>query len=164
MTPINLTRTIFSRRTNWTHLLLTRREANGPSNGAIIARSHLNTFYCNGTYIFLKKQLLLTELHSYCGYDHHQRRSATRRIPYGFTGCLAHVEIITEQSTGQIRRVHGMLEHHTECHGAPLLRVPELPLHPSVTELALEQLHNGATLVEHHSYWVYESLPFHLIV
>ncbi|KAG8740946.1 hypothetical protein FRC11_015058, partial [Ceratobasidium sp. 423] len=76
------------------------------------------------------------------------RKSSTRRVPYDFTGCLAHVEIITERTTGLVVRVHGMLEHNSECLHAKLKRIPMLELHPSVFEAALQQLNNGAALTE----------------
>ncbi|CUA78041.1 hypothetical protein RSOLAG22IIIB_13012 [Rhizoctonia solani] len=87
-------------------------------------------------------------LQCYCGYNHQSRKSSTRRAPYDFTGCLAHVEIITVRATGAIARVHGMLMHNSECLHAKLKRIPMLELHPSVLEVALQQLNNGAALTE----------------
>lgn len=67
-----------------------------------------------------------------------------RRVPYPFTACLAHVEV-TEQVRDQvISRIAGIVEHNSQCRVAVLERLPPVPLHNHVYEVALEQLRNGA--------------------
>ncbi|KAF8599958.1 hypothetical protein BDV93DRAFT_448481 [Ceratobasidium sp. AG-I] len=85
---------------------------------------------------------------SYCGHNHELRASATCRLPYPFAACLAHVEITIELATRHVVRVQGILGHNMECQNAPLKRVPALSLHPSVLEIALQQLQNGASLTD----------------
>jgi hypothetical protein len=98
---------------------------------------------------------------SVCGYDHiakqqHQHRKGsdvstmkqwTRRVPYDFTGCLAHVEITERLSDGEITRIIGCFTHNSECNNSLLKRIPAVPLHEHVYEIAIEQLRNGATFV-----------------
>ncbi|KAJ3860770.1 hypothetical protein EV359DRAFT_75017 [Lentinula novae-zelandiae] len=69
-----------------------------------------------------------------------------RWVPYPFTACLAHVEV-TEQVRDQvISRIASIVEHNSQCHAAVLERLPPIPLHNHVYEVALEQLRNGASL------------------
>ncbi|EPQ56931.1 hypothetical protein GLOTRDRAFT_127317 [Gloeophyllum trabeum ATCC 11539] len=72
--------------------------------------------------------------------------TAGRRNPYDFVRCLAHVEITERDSDGAISRIVGYLCHHDECNSAVLKRRPAVPLHPHVYEVALEQLHSGASI------------------
>ncbi|KAJ8078160.1 hypothetical protein PM082_000366 [Marasmius tenuissimus] len=88
-----------------------------------------------------------------CGCDSSYRskskntaNSTTRRIPYQFTGCLAHVEVVESIGNGKISRISGYLEHNAGCHSAVLERIPPIPLHEHVYEIALGQLRNGANL------------------
>ncbi|KAJ3907755.1 hypothetical protein F5879DRAFT_986170 [Lentinula edodes] len=69
-----------------------------------------------------------------------------RRVPYPFTGCLAHVEITEQVRNGVISRIAGIVEHNSQCQVAVLQRLPPIPLHDHVYEVALEQLRNGASL------------------
>jgi hypothetical protein len=101
--------------------------------------------------------------YSACGYDQatrQQREKAklrqssnipkdgdkdwSRRVPYEFTGCLAHVEITERRSDGEVTRITGHLEHNNSCHKAVLARLPAVPLHNHVYEVALSQLRDGA--------------------
>jgi hypothetical protein len=54
------------------------------------------------------------------------------------------VEIDTELSTLHVVRIQGLLLHNDTCQQAALDRFPMLKLHPSVYEIALQQLHDGA--------------------
>ena|ERR1700733_5459632 len=67
-----------------------------------------------------------------------------RKVPYAYTGCLAHVEIIERVSNGEITRICGVLEHNQGCCKAMLEQLSAIPLHDHVYEVALEQLDNGA--------------------
>lgn len=67
-----------------------------------------------------------------------------RRVPYAYTGCLAHVEVVERVSDGQITRISGIIEHNSACQKAILNRLPAIPLHDHVYEVALEQLENGS--------------------
>lgn len=99
------------------------------------------------------------QLLSCCGYDPNARKdrekrkqgvvptgleTCYRRVPYDFTGCLAYVEIIERASDGEITRVAGYFEHNLACKAAVLKRLPAVPLHNHVYEIALEQLEVGA--------------------
>lgn len=67
-----------------------------------------------------------------------------RRNPYDFTGCLAHVEVTERESDGEVTRIIGILEHNPACQKSVMTRIPAVPLHPHVYEIALDQLRNGA--------------------
>ncbi|KAJ3869202.1 hypothetical protein EV359DRAFT_76897 [Lentinula novae-zelandiae] len=69
-----------------------------------------------------------------------------RRVPYPFTGCLAHIEVTERVGDGAISRIAGFPEHNGPCQTAVLERVPRIPLHEHVYEVALEQLQCGASL------------------
>lgn len=96
-------------------------------------------------------------LYSSCGYhvqarqeheaDKGVKRKAEnwqRRVPYPFTGCLAHLEVTERVRDGAISRIAGFPEHNDPCQTAVLERIPPIPLHEHVYEVALEQLRNGA--------------------
>ncbi|KZT20536.1 hypothetical protein NEOLEDRAFT_1075528, partial [Neolentinus lepideus HHB14362 ss-1] len=72
--------------------------------------------------------------------------SNARRNPYDFTGCLAHVEITERDSDGAVSRIMGYLCHNDECKSSVLKRIPAIPLHLHVYEVALEQLKSGASI------------------
>jgi hypothetical protein len=74
-------------------------------------------------------------------------KSWERRVPFDFTGCTAHVEIVERSSDGEITRITGAFEHNTECQVAVLTRLPAIPLHEHVYEVALEQMESGAKFV-----------------
>ncbi|KAJ3857308.1 hypothetical protein EV368DRAFT_25110, partial [Lentinula lateritia] len=69
-----------------------------------------------------------------------------RRVPYPFTGCLAHIEVTERIGDKAISRIAGISEHNSSCETAVLERVPPIPLHEHVYEVALEQLQHGASL------------------
>lgn len=71
-------------------------------------------------------------------------RSGQRRNPYDFTGCLAHADITERVSDGQVTRIIGVFEHNQGCRNSVMTRIPAVPLHPHVYEVALEQLRDGA--------------------
>ena len=94
---------------------------------------------------------------SACGYDPNARRERDkmkrdpvptkdreRRVPFDFTACLAHVEITELQSNGHISRIAGYVVHNEDCKSSFLKRLPAVPLHDHVYEVALDQLEKGA--------------------
>lgn len=85
-------------------------------------------------------------LDSDCGYHHQSRDTKHRKTPIDFTGCLAHGEVLYQKHTGKILLVRGYFEHNLPCRDAFLSRIPPIPLHPSVFEVALKQLRGGAEL------------------
>ena len=70
-----------------------------------------------------------------------------RRVPFDFTACLAHVEIIERTSNREISWVTGDFTHNELCRSAILKRLPAVPLHEHVYEVALGQLESGARYV-----------------
>jgi len=97
------------------------------------------------------------DVRSSCGYDPQSRQDReskkvntsptkkwNRRVPYIFTGCLAHVEVTERVSDGEITRIVGHLSHNDTCASAMLQRLPAIPLHENVYEVALNQLEDGA--------------------
>lgn len=72
------------------------------------------------------------------------QKEATRRLPWEFTGCPAHVEITERISDGEITRIIGQFKHNEKCCQAVMTRLPAVPLHHHVYEIAIEQLQNGA--------------------
>lgn len=71
-------------------------------------------------------------------------RPGSRRNPYDFTGCIAHAELTELDSNGEVTRIVGVFEHNTACVNSTMKRLPAVPLHPHVYEVALKQLRNGA--------------------
>lgn len=76
-------------------------------------------------------------------------QSTDRRVPYPFTGCIAHVEV-TATSDGKVAAISGIIEHNSACQEALMDRLPAIPLHEHVYEVALSQLENGARFVSIH--------------
>lgn len=68
----------------------------------------------------------------------------TRQNPFDFTGCLAHVEVTEFDEDGAVKAIVGHLEHNPACQAARIKRLPAVPLHPHVYDIALEQLKSGA--------------------
>ena len=62
-------------------------------------------------------------------------------------GCLAHAEVTERVSDGQVSRVIGFFHHNAGCISAFMTRIPSVPLHPHVYEIALQQLHSSARFV-----------------
>ncbi|KAJ3893424.1 hypothetical protein GG344DRAFT_87175 [Lentinula edodes] len=75
-----------------------------------------------------------------------QTENWERRVPYPFTGCLAHLEVTERVGDGAITRIAGAPEHNSSCQTAVLERIPPVPLHDHVYEVALAQLQSGASL------------------
>ena len=67
-----------------------------------------------------------------------------QHAPYDYHGCLAHADIRYVRSTGEIRHVIGVLEHTELCMEAKLTRLPAIPIHSHVIEVALAQLEQGS--------------------
>jgi hypothetical protein len=75
-----------------------------------------------------------------------KEREGRRKVPYDFTGCLAHLDITYLPSTLQVRRVTGIVSHNKECQHRLMVRLPAIPLHDHVWQVALQQLNDGARL------------------
>ena len=67
-----------------------------------------------------------------------------RKTPYDFTGCLAHMDITYCLSSLDILRITGIMTHNTACKAQHMTRLPPVPLHDHVWEVALQQLNDGA--------------------
>jgi hypothetical protein len=61
----------------------------------------------------------------------------SRQAPFDFTGCTAHVEIVERTRDGEITRIIGIFEHNMGCRASTLKRLPAIPLHEHVYEVAL---------------------------
>ncbi|KAI0258025.1 hypothetical protein BC834DRAFT_837033, partial [Gloeopeniophorella convolvens] len=95
-----------------------------------------------------------------CGYSTTARQAAfesrngihkkggawARCAPYDFTGCLAHADITYDNVSGHTFRILGLLQHNEECQDSAMKRMPAIPLHQHVFEVALQQLKQGATI------------------
>ena len=62
-------------------------------------------------------------------------------------GCLVHTELIECISDGQVSCIIGFFNHNPGCSSAVMTRIPSIPLHLHVYEIALQQLHSGAKYV-----------------
>jgi hypothetical protein len=67
-------------------------------------------------------------------------------MPYDFTGCLAHIDLTYDARTFMVFRIVGVLEHNAQCREQLMQRLPAIPLHAHVWEVALQQLSDGARL------------------
>lgn len=63
-----------------------------------------------------------------------------RISPFDYTGCLAHVDLIVREADYAVMKFAGLLHHHEPCRHVVLRRLPAVPLHPHVYEVALLQL------------------------
>ncbi|KAH9962505.1 hypothetical protein BGW80DRAFT_1463528 [Lactifluus volemus] len=91
-----------------------------------------------------------------CGYNTEARQEAkqnkshqlttTQCAPYDFTRCLAHADVTYEVSSGWIGWIIGYFEHNFGCQTGIMKRLPPVPLHSHVFEVALEQLEEGANI------------------
>ena len=66
-----------------------------------------------------------------------------RQVPFDYTGCTAHVEIVEHTRDGEITHIIGIFEHNMACRAATLKCLPAIPLHEHVYEVALEQMEDG---------------------
>ncbi|GJJ11762.1 hypothetical protein Clacol_006000 [Clathrus columnatus] len=69
-----------------------------------------------------------------------------RKMPYDFTGCLAHLDITYTMNKFKILRITGIIKHVEPCKKKLMTRIPPVPLHPHVIQVALEQINQGASL------------------
>ncbi|KAI0038559.1 hypothetical protein FA95DRAFT_1585462 [Auriscalpium vulgare] len=75
------------------------------------------------------------------------KKKWSRAVAYDFTGCLAHADItFSGDGDKHVLRVVGHLQHNTDCMGGDLKRIPAIPLHKHVKEVALRQLKDGSSL------------------
>ena len=91
-------------------------------------------------------------------------KSWRRRVPYKYTGCLAHVEITERSSNGEISHIMGYLLHNEGCCEAVLTQLPAIPLHEHVYEVALDQLEGGARYKVYLLFSTSLNLPNHSIM
>ncbi|GJJ10373.1 hypothetical protein Clacol_004599 [Clathrus columnatus] len=73
----------------------------------------------------------------------------TRKTPYDFTGCLAHLDITFVLKDSVVQRIMGIIEYNEACIAQDMKRFPAVPLHPHVWQIALEQLNEGASYHGH---------------
>jgi hypothetical protein len=142
--------------------------SNGQMDGRLRrARMSVGVIYSNG---ISHKLVLIQLMHlstSSSGYDTTSRNATelkkpsarvsskptsrhdawVRRNPYDFTGCLAHAELTERASDGAVSTVVGYFIHNESCQQSVMKRLPPVPLHPHVYEIALAQLEGGAKLV-----------------
>ncbi|KIJ39177.1 hypothetical protein M422DRAFT_258067 [Sphaerobolus stellatus SS14] len=69
-----------------------------------------------------------------------------RKTPYDFTGCLAHLDITFDRQSFDIIRITGIMDHNSACEKQEMQRLPPVPLHPHVWQLAIQQLNTGASI------------------
>lgn len=69
----------------------------------------------------------------------------SRKAPYDFTGCLAHLDITLSLNDHIIQRITGITNHNLACQDEIMKRLPAIPLHPYIWQIALEQLNAGAS-------------------
>jgi len=67
-----------------------------------------------------------------------------RKAPYDFTGCLAHIDLTYHTANLQIIRITGIITHNDSCCERNMKRLPAIPLHNHVWQIALDQLNVGA--------------------
>lgn len=84
-------------------------------------------------------------------------KSWTRKMPYDFTGCLAHIDITFTVPSQHIIRLAGILEHNEACKKKVMKRLPPIPLHPHVFQIALQQINEGAKSVYTSFIFVYSA-------
>ncbi|KAJ3530967.1 hypothetical protein NM688_g7639 [Phlebia brevispora] len=80
-----------------------------------------------------------------CGCSQDIRESNARHTPVGFTGCLAHAEVVYDK-TYCVRYIRGVFEHNQECERATFIREPTFPIDPAVYQIALKQMKAGVPL------------------
>ncbi|KIJ35569.1 hypothetical protein M422DRAFT_262151 [Sphaerobolus stellatus SS14] len=68
----------------------------------------------------------------------------SRKMPYDFTGCLAHLDITYTDTC--IIRITGIIEHNAKCEAQEMQRLPPVPLHPHVWKVSLKQINDGASI------------------
>ncbi|KAF8521299.1 hypothetical protein JB92DRAFT_3094470, partial [Gautieria morchelliformis] len=69
-----------------------------------------------------------------------------RKTPYDHTGCLAHLDITYRMSDYHVRRITGVLSHNDSCLVRKMMRLPAIPLHDHVWQVALQQMMGGASI------------------
>ncbi|KIJ37161.1 hypothetical protein M422DRAFT_260318 [Sphaerobolus stellatus SS14] len=68
------------------------------------------------------------------------------KMPYDFTGCLAHIDLTYNETESRILRIVGIPSHNEKCARKTTQRLPPIPLHEHVWQIALEQLEQGASI------------------
>ncbi|KAG8918999.1 hypothetical protein FRC02_001993 [Tulasnella sp. 418] len=76
----------------------------------------------------------------------HTPRPWNRHMAYDFTGCLVHADITFCPEDQKVLRIMGYFTHNEGCQNAKIVRLPPIPLHPHVYEIALQQLQSGFDL------------------
>ena len=122
----------------------------GPLDGVETEPKILDEYYTNGVYLRNVFKLFVDisfDPGSVCGCSPDVRKSKTRHTPVDFTGCLAHGEVVYDQ-THRVVHIRGFFELNEGCQTATFTRPPTFPIHPSVYEVALRQMRAGVTLAE----------------
>ncbi|KIJ41799.1 hypothetical protein M422DRAFT_255113 [Sphaerobolus stellatus SS14] len=70
----------------------------------------------------------------------------SRKMPYDFTGCLAHIDVTYSQTSSCILRIAGIIVHDEACDKQEMQRLPPIPLHSHVWKIALKQINEGASI------------------
>ncbi|GJJ10074.1 hypothetical protein Clacol_004300 [Clathrus columnatus] len=70
-----------------------------------------------------------------------------RKMPYDYTGCLAHLDLTYLPKSSFILRIAGILVHNNACMQKTMSWLPNVPLHLHVWQDALEQINNGASIL-----------------
>ncbi|KIJ41571.1 hypothetical protein M422DRAFT_780303 [Sphaerobolus stellatus SS14] len=83
----------------------------------------------------------------------------SRKMPYDFTGCLAHIDVMYSQTSSCILHIAGIIVHDESCDNQEMQCLPPIPLHPHVWKIALKQIHEGAsiTAIRSNNRHLYES-------
>lgn len=67
-----------------------------------------------------------------------------RKGPYDFTGCLAHIDLTYNWKNYKVIRITGVIKHGEACQKQQMTRLPPVPLHPHVYQIAMQQANEGA--------------------
>ncbi|KIJ43803.1 hypothetical protein M422DRAFT_252706 [Sphaerobolus stellatus SS14] len=67
----------------------------------------------------------------------------SRKMPYDFTGCLAHLDITYTDTC--VIPITGIIEHNAKCKAQEMQCLPPIPLHPHVWKVSLKQVNDGAS-------------------
>jgi hypothetical protein len=67
-----------------------------------------------------------------------------RKSAYDFTGCLSHIDLTYRPANNLVLRITGIVSHNEMCLRKVMKRLPAVPLHNHVWQVALQQLDDGA--------------------
>ncbi|KAF8531841.1 hypothetical protein JB92DRAFT_3092071 [Gautieria morchelliformis] len=69
-----------------------------------------------------------------------------QKTPYDHTGCLAHLDLTYRMSDYHVQRITGVLSHNDSCLDRKMMRLPAIPLHDHVWQVALQQMMGGSSI------------------